>query len=129
MKKSKAIHMFLLGTAALGLTACDDSYNEQAFDSNRYASKQECQKEWGDDDRACQAHTGGGYFGPRYFYNHSTGAAYATYSDGTRAPVPTSAFSAGKSISSGKASFASSSSSSVSRGGFGARGGFGSMGG
>lgn len=118
--------MFLLGTATLSLTACGDSFDEQAFEANRYATKQECQQEWGNDERACQSRSGGGFYGPRYFYNHATGSAYAAYPDGTRTPVPTSALSAGRNISSGTAAFASS---SVSRGGFGARAGFGSMGG
>jgi hypothetical protein len=120
--------------------ACSDDRRDIL--QGQYASREDCRRDWGDDD-VCPAQdkrsgTGGGshggvYAGPRYYWSHSGGTPIALMPDGSErvmanAPLARgqTSFARGNSIVSRGASVAHG---SVSRGGFGSIAHFGSAGG
>lgn len=136
MKKSKSVKLTVLGFGALSvgalLSGCDiassppDMHSEMMNSEirrNSYASKQECEKEWGSSTDDCQSNSSGsGYVGPNYFWSHSAGHPYVVQPDGKLRPIPGSSL-AGNSPSSATSSEiirpAPSHGSMTSRGGFG----------
>ena len=139
MKRSRVVPLVLIGTM-VSLAGCGPRMEEVNVRQNAYNSREDCKKDWGDDDRDCSPRSGGGYYGPRYIYNHGAGVPMAIGNDGTARPLSNSYLTKPGSISSatsatiGTAQVASNSaafgaaknagavstrSSSVSRGGFG----------
>lgn len=84
MKRSIAIPLVLLGTLG-SLVGCGPQAQNINVKQHAYNSREDCKKDWGDDDRDCTPRSGGsgGYFGPRYVYNHGAGVPMAIGQDGT----------------------------------------------
>lgn len=120
MKRSRKIGLLVLGTAVL-MTGCSNADSDMDNDirQQRYASKADCERDW-EKERfkdGCTS-SGGGYLGPRYYWNHSAGVPVAMMQDGTHRQMSPTAASRSSFVSSYKSS-ASSRTASVSRGGFG----------
>lgn len=117
MKRSRSIGLLVLGTAAL-MAGCGERQPESLL-QNQYASKADCERDWGD-PQVCTSSTttSGGYVGPRYYWNRSGGAPVAVMPDGSERSMAHSALARGT-PSTAKSTSTSSRSSSVSRGGFG----------
>lgn len=119
MKRSAQVRLWVIGTITI-LAGCRDHPNHvMQVSQNTYASQEDCQRDWGNDGRNCHASGagGGGYLGPRYYWDHSTGMPYAIDSDGRTRPLSNSY------LSKGSPSHATSvAHASVSRGGFGSTG-------
>jgi hypothetical protein len=120
MKRSRKIGLLVLGTAAL-MSGCSNGSSD--FDNEvrqqRYASKADCERDW-EKERfkdGCTS-SGGGYMGPRYYWNHSAGVPVAMMPDGTHRQMTAASASRSSLVSSYKSSV-SSRTASVSRGGFG----------
>lgn len=122
MKRSEKINLVFLGFTSL-VTGCgggdySETPNNASYSNQpRYNSKEECRKEW-QDEKLCQAN-GSGYVGPRYYYYHGTGNAYAVYPDGSQRAVPVTAKAVHSDVAHQATSFKSSSGGSYRSGGFG----------
>jgi len=127
LKRSKCVPLVLLGTLA-GIAGCDGG-GTQELRQESYASLEDCHKDWGNDPRDCTRaqnsssssgssggyHGGsGGYFGPRYYWDRSSGHPVAVSSTGETRALTNSFHSRGVPSSARSVSV-----SSVSRGGFG----------
>jgi uncharacterized protein YgiB involved in biofilm formation len=111
----------------MGLYACDEV--RQDLNQQRYASFDECRRDWGDpaDCRQSFAVAGqpGYYYGPRYYWDPNLARPVAVSADGTTRVVNNA-----RVTSSGSVSGITSRVGSVSRGGFGSSAhGFGGRGG
>jgi hypothetical protein len=90
MKRSRVIPLVLLGTLVT-LAGCGPSPQNVNVRQNAYNSKEDCKKDWGDDDRDCTPRSGNsGYYGPRYIYNHGAGVPMAIGQDGSSRPLANS---------------------------------------
>lgn len=122
MKRSRQICLLVLGTAALA-AGCSD--NRADLMQNRYASSQDCVQDWGDEQVCASASpstgSGGGYVGPRYYWNHSGAVPIAVMPDGTERAMRNSFMARGvPSVAKSTATVAQGVRvASVSRGGFG----------
>ena len=115
MKRATSVRLVLLGSA-LGLHACDSA--PQTIQQQRYASQEDCKKDWGDsgDCRSAPPLGSGGhayYYGPRYYWDGDAGKPRVVNDDGTTrlasSRVGASGSSAGETRAVGH----------ISRGGFG----------
>lgn len=127
MKRSRKINLMVLGTAVL-MTGCSGSSSSSTSSSDseiqykQYASQADCERDWGkatDNQQPCTRSGSGGYWGPRYYWNHSTGRPVAIMSDGSHRPMSAEALSRSSLANAHSSSSASSRSSGISRGGFG----------
>lgn len=115
--------MAVLGTAFLSgcmepAEILANEHRNAEVKQDTYASKEDCTKDWGNDADDCRPMTsGGGYYGPHYFWSHYNNQPYVVTPSGQLRAAPNSY------VSSGVAS--RSSGSAVVRAGV-ARGGFGS---
>ena len=129
MKRSSSICLLVLGTA-VALSGCTDNTRPE-LKQHRYASQADCATDWGD-QQSCTRNSGagGGYLGPRYFWNHSAGMPVAVMPDGSERTMSNGALAKGKaSLAQGTSSVgkatsragggSSIGSANVSRGGFG----------
>jgi hypothetical protein len=92
MKKSRAVPLILLGTLSL-LSACGRDETTE-IKQHSYASREDCLKDWGRDERDCSpVRTGTGYMGPRYYWYHSGGYPVVVNNDGSTRPLPNSSMS------------------------------------
>jgi hypothetical protein len=121
-RRSAHVSLLLLGSAAT-LAGCS-SGADVALHQQRYASREDCLRDW-NSERDCQT-TGmgtggyggfGGYYGPRYYWDPSRGQPIVVERDGSERAVPgarvSEASSAhGETVSAGR----------VTRGGFGSMG-------
>ena len=85
MKRSTYVQLVLLGSS-MGLYACGDI--RQDIKQQRYASYDECRRDWGDPADCRQVTspvTGqpGYYFGPRYYWDPNLARPMAVNADGT----------------------------------------------
>jgi hypothetical protein len=119
-KRSVCVNLVLLGSAA-GLYGCEGPIPVD-LQQQRYASQEECHRDWGDDPKNCsQSQTpiagGHGYYyvGPRYFWDTQSNRPIAVGADGAERAIP------GARIARTGSTFGST----VRAGSF-ARGGFGS---
>lgn len=121
LKRSNCVPLVLLGTIAT-LSACDGQQNAQQLQQEFYTTIEDCQQDWGADPKNCTSassgsasgHAGGGYYGPRYYWDRSIGHPVAVSPSGETRVVRNSF------VSRGAPSVAKSRSTiSVSRGGFG----------
>lgn len=115
MKKSNKVPLLMIGTVSV-LGGCGFYSNKPVeVSQNVYANQSDCRSDWGYDDRDCRyTGQGGGYLGPRYYWDHSTGRPYAIDPDGQTRALPQSTVSR---AAPSKATNVIR--SSVSRGGFG----------
>lgn len=137
MKRSRNIGLLVLGTAALLAGCSGDGSND--IQQQSYASKADCERDWKDSKQPQQQQSlcspsghGSGYFGPRYFWNRSSGSPVAVLPDGSHRSMSDSAFARSPAALAHMSSHSSGSShsvGSVSRGGFGSGGHAGSAGG
>lgn len=128
MKKSNRVPLLLIGTGALLVGYAVTSDDKRDLQQNTYASREDCRKDWGDDERDCRPEGSGGsgggggggggrYVGPRYYWDHNTGYPYAVDADGSTRRLPNSYLTRGApSTAQGITRV------SVSRGGFGSTG-------
>ena len=132
MKRSRAVSLVVLGT--IGLAGCGPSEFDKTVDvkQHSYQSKEDCQKDWGNDERECKLEhrPGGGFFymGPHYFYNHAGGYPMAVNPDGTTRQLSNSS-RMGSAPDVPPTNVAGTTSSKITRSGgatSAARGGFGS---
>ncbi len=93
MKRSQRVRLVILGT--LGATAVAGCSPEYPLQQARYASLEDCRRDWGYDYRNCQngdGSAGGGgryvYYGPRYYWDRERGYPVAVDADGSRRAVP-----------------------------------------
>ena len=127
MKRSHRVPLLVIGTLAV-LTGCEKT---EDLKQDYYTSHEDCQRDWGTDLQSCTpsgqgqsgyaSHGGGGgYWGPRYYWDRSLGHPVAVSPSGETRVMRNSylsrgAPSAGSSIRAGSFSHGGSS----SRGGFG----------
>jgi hypothetical protein len=127
MKRSTYVQLVLLGSS-MGLYACGDI--RQDIKQQRYASYDECRRDWGDPAdcrQATSAVTGQPvyYYGPRYYWDPNLARPMAVNADGTTRVISNAHIS-----SAGSASGVTSRVGTFSRGGFGSSAhGFGMGGG
>lgn len=116
-KKSSTINLLVIGTIAVtSLTACDQEPDTQQVMQGEYKSREDCIRDWGNDASRCTPNSsGGGYIGPRYFWDHASNTPMIYNSSGSAVPATNSFASRGVASSARAVSTAS-----VSRGGFGA---------
>jgi hypothetical protein len=91
----------------------------------QYATRAECEKEWGVGDTQCYS-SNGSFFGPHFLFIGGRSFFYPYQSGGVASATPVAAPATAAFSSNG--AFKGSgvvSSTGISRGGFGARGGFG----
>lgn len=88
MKRSQQVSLVVLGTMGVALFhGCDDGPKQEVMEP-RYASAEDCQRDWGEDPRNCtrsgggSGSGGGGYVGPRYYWDRSQGTPVAVEPDG-----------------------------------------------
>ena len=116
MKRSTYVQLILLGSA-MGLYACDEVRHDVA--QQRYASLDQCRRDWGDPADCRQSFAGVGqsgfYYGPRYYWDPNLSRPVAVNPDGTT-----------RSINDAHITSAGSESGVTSRVGTFSRGGFGS---
>lgn len=125
MKRSTYVQLILLGSA-MGLYACDEISED--LKQQRYASLDECRRDWGDPADCRQAPVVTGqpfpYFGPRYYWDQNLSRPIAVNPDGT-----TRAIANAHITRTGSVSGVTTHVGSFSRGGFGSSGhGFGGHG-
>ncbi|HEX5338554.1 MAG TPA: hypothetical protein VFW53_08965 [Gallionella sp.] len=131
MKRSHEVMLWMLG-AGLGVAILSEDKTVEQLKQDRYASKEDCLKDWGSEE-SCQeepsqggSHASGGsgggggnadnrYRGPRYYWDRSAGHPVAVSDSGVHRPMP-SAHPGGSSLSH---SIGSVDAGSVTRGGFG----------
>jgi hypothetical protein len=84
MKRSAYVRLVLLGSVA-GLYGCD---SPEALEQQRYASLDDCEKDWGD-STLCRhvpsstSWNSGYYFGPRYYWDRAADRPMVVNGDGT----------------------------------------------
>jgi len=122
VKRSTYVRLILLGSA-MGLYACDEV--RQDLKQQRYASLEECRRDWGSPADCRQSFAVSGqptyYYGPRYYWDANLSRPIAVNTDGT-----TRAITDAHITSAGSESGVTSRVGSFSRGGFGSSGrGFG----
>ena len=114
MKRSRSVALTILASACL-IAGCAE---EQKTERDLYADKEKCEQDWGSAE--CEpARTGGGYYGPHYYY---FGGRPWYFPFGRNEPVaarPDQAISRVQSGSRAPGAVASTSSSRTLRGGFG----------
>jgi hypothetical protein len=126
VKRSTRVPLLIMGALTLAMTGCNNTNSPDEIDvkQNHYASKADCQEDWGPDDRNCTQSSGHGssYMGPRYILNNSGGSPLAVGPEGRTRPLENNFVTRGGS--------STAKSTSVSRVGYSsisiARGGFGS---
>jgi hypothetical protein len=115
MKRSTYVQLVLLGSA-LGLYACDEV--RQDLKQQKYASLDECRRDWGDPADCRQSFPVSGqpvyYYGPRYYWDPNLARPIAVDADGSTRVV-----SNARITSAGSESGATSRVGSFTRGGFG----------
>ncbi len=121
IKRSRIITLALI--SSISLVACGEE--TQKTQRAVYASRAECEREWGVGDDRCYS-SAGYHYGPHFIYLGGLGYYYPYRAGGvpgvTPSPAPSSAnFSSGTFRGTGVVT-----STGVSRGGFGSRGSFGS---
>ena len=128
MKRSRCVPLVMLGLASM-LSGCSDDVE---VSQDKYASQQDCVKDWGSEINCKPAiqYGGGsawnfGYNGPRYYWDRSTGNPVAVLDSGDHQQMP-NAHPANSALSHSTGSFKAG---TVSRGGFGHFGGFRGFGG
>ncbi len=135
MKRSPSVPLLVLGSLAV-LEGCSPG-NTVELKQNRYASLEDCRKDWGDDTQCAPENgnrpggngsggSGGGhfYYGPRYYWDPQTNGPVTVSPSGETRPA--SGFrGSSESAMSGESVHAGS----ISRGGFGSIGRGLSMGG
>ena len=116
----------MLGTA-IALSGCAKGYDDldervsQEVRQNSYSSKQDCEKDWGEKEKQeCQPRKGGGYAGPRYFYNHGSSTPMIVGNDGSTRAAANSFVGRPGYVSTSRAT--TSHTTSIARGGFGGTG-------
>jgi hypothetical protein len=122
MKRSTYVQLILLGSA-MGLYACDEVGKD--LQQQRYASLDECRRDWGDPADCRQTAVAPGqpfpYIGPRYYWDPNLARPIAVNSNGT-----THAITDAHITRVGSVSGITTHVGSFSRGGFGSSGhGFG----
>lgn len=119
MKRSRKISLLVLGTAVL-LTGC--SSRKPDIMQQQYSSKEDCEKDWNETEVCTRSGTGGGgYVGPRYYWNRSSSTPVALMPDGTERMMTHSALARG-STSVAHSTSVVGHSTGISRGGFGSGG-------
>jgi uncharacterized protein YgiB involved in biofilm formation len=114
-RSTATLTLVLIGAAALG--GCGGNDEEKAA-RDVYRTKADCQRDWGDDDKKCEAVTSGGHAG--MFYGPLLLGTAAGYAAGRGlAPRPGSSAVATTTTTVSRSGASSGASSSVSRGGFG----------
>lgn len=131
MKRSRVVQLSLLGIGVGMLAGCSDNAEQQMM-QHKYASKAECVKDWNESD--CTQHggayAGGGYYGPRYYWNHGGGFPVIVDSGGNHVAAGANNVTRSFSPNAKGGSFVGKTSvASGGRGGFGGMGGHGSVGG
>lgn len=126
MKRSKQVPLLVLGIITT-VSGCVPTDAPSAVESqNYYATVEDCQKDWGEQDMCKPApaghSSGAAYLGPRYYWDHAAGRPMVVGSAGARA-VTSGAASHGapahaKGVATTTVSHAASG-RSFSRGGFG----------
>jgi hypothetical protein len=119
MKRSAYVRLVLLGSA-IGLYGCDSP--TETLEQQRYASLDDCEKDWGDANLCRNAPSpsswrSGYYVGPRYYWDRDTHRPMVVNGDGT-VRVANAAHIARTGSSLGETHAAGS----FARGGFGATG-------
>lgn len=94
MKRSKKIQLVMIGCIA-ALSACDEQA-DRTLSQQSYSTLDECKKDW--DEKDCNSgsttgHYGGGYYGPRYYWDRNIGSPVAVDSDGSSRIVSNSRIS------------------------------------
>ncbi|QDH83687.1 hypothetical protein [Achromobacter phage Motura] len=120
MKRSAKITLVLLGTMAL--TACGDGNESRQTTRQQYKSMADCQREWGTDSRNCTTSSSGHFFGPLYFWNHSTGTPMVVGAGGETRAVPNAYANPANSAVARSSAISTSTSTAIVRGGFGSTG-------
>lgn len=108
MKRSKRVPLVVLGSL-LSVAGCGDG---QDLTQQRYYSKENCVKDWGEEQRCTSS--SGGYYGPRYYWDRDLGRPMIVNGDGsvsaaTNARIGSGGSSLGANLQAGK----------IARGGFG----------
>lgn len=123
MKRSHEVALWMLG-AGLGVAMLSEDKAIEQLKQDRYASKADCVQDWGSEencreDSASASHasgsSGGGYYGPRYYWDRSEGRPVIVTDSGKHQPMP-SARPGGNALSH---SVGSVNAGTVTRGGFG----------
>jgi uncharacterized protein YgiB involved in biofilm formation len=119
MKQSTSVGLVLLGSA-VGLYYYDGG--AQKLQQQRYASLEQCVHDWGDPAN-CSHSAGtvpqpGYYFGPRYYWDASSGRPIAVAGDGSTRSIGNARITSAGSLEGGITTRAGS----FSRGGFGSSG-------
>ena len=120
IKRSRLITLALISSISLVSCAEETQPTHRAV----YATRAECEREWGVGDQRCYS-SGGYHYGPHFIYLGGRGYYYPYQSGGvpsaSPSPAPSTAnFSGGTFRGTGVVT-----STGISRGGFGARNGFG----
>ena len=120
IKRSRLITLALISSISLVSCAEETQPTQRAV----YATRAECEREWGVGDQRCYS-SGGYHYGPHFIYLGGRGYYYPYQSGGvpstSPSPAPSTAnFSGGTFRGTGVVT-----STGISRGGFGARNGFG----
>ncbi|MGO9949288.1 MAG: hypothetical protein ACLPWG_20870 [Steroidobacteraceae bacterium] len=119
MKQSASVGLILLGSA-MGLYYYDGG--AQKLQQQRYASLEQCVHDWGD-PAECTHPAGtvaqpGYFYGPRYYWNSSSGRPVAVAADGSTRSIGNARITSAGSLVGGITSRAGS----IARGGFGSSG-------
>ena len=91
MKRSKFVPLILIGCSA-ALVGCGGG-QDAAVTQRNYNSLQDCKRDW--DEKDCSTtnvygHSGGGYYGPRYYWDRDVQQPMAVNNDGSRTPIANS---------------------------------------
>lgn len=93
MKKSKCVPLLLIGSM-IALTGCEPEQNTE-LKQQSYNSLDDCKKDWAEEH--CTSNTssgtgvrGGGYYGPRYYWDRSVGKPIAVSSNGSETEITNS---------------------------------------
>ena len=113
MKQSNFVYLAVLGSM-FGLHYY--ATPSQRLLQQRYSSREDCQNDW-IDPAQCSPQPGGGYFGPRYYWDSSSRQAIAVGADGTARPTASRISATGSSLAE------TFSAGHITRGGFGRFGG------
>jgi len=125
VKRSRCIVLTLLASTCLVAGGCGNQNVETR--RNLYASKDNCIKDWGEED--CEETPGGYHYGPHYYYLGGRPWYFPRNASSPREVEPTKGFSRLAANSSSLNAHSVMSSSRVVRGGFGHFAGFHSIGG
>jgi uncharacterized protein YgiB involved in biofilm formation len=114
LKRSSKVTLLVIGTIAAGGYLARPEKTEVRQDA--YASRSDCERDWGNDYRNCSSSGGGhgGYYGPRYYWDRSAGYPVAVSPDGETRPVTNSYLTRGT-----PSTARGVTTSTISRGGFG----------